>query len=128
MVPDDLLYTEQHEWIRVEGDTATVGITEHAQQQLGDLTFVELPNTGKKLSAGDEALSLESCKAAASVYAPAGGEVKEVNDALEDDPGLVNSEPYGGGWIYKMTLTSPGDLEKLMKPAEYERFLATQSE
>ncbi|MFP4052242.1 MAG: glycine cleavage system protein GcvH [Phycisphaerae bacterium] len=128
MVPDDLLYTEQHEWIRVDGQTGTVGITEHAQEQLGDLTFVELPDKGKKVRQGEEALSLESCKAAASVYAPAGGEISEVNDSLEDDPGLVNSDPYTDGWIYRLTLTSPADLEKLMKPTDYEKFLAAQDD
>jgi glycine cleavage system H protein len=124
MVPDDLKYTEQHEWIRLDGDTGTVGITEHAQEQLGDLTFVELPSPGMKVSAGDEALSLESTKAAASVYAPADGEIVEVNDALEDDPGKVNEDPYKGGWLYKLKVTDPAGLEKLMSPEEYEKFLA----
>ncbi len=126
MVPDDLLYTEQHEWIRMDGDVGTVGITDHAQQQLGDLTFVELPPAGTKLTAGDEALSLESCKAAASVYAPADGEITEVNEALEDDPGAVNEDPYNTGWLYKINVSDPAGLEKLMTPADYEKYLAAQ--
>jgi glycine cleavage system H protein len=126
MVPDDLKYTEQHEWIRMDGDTGTVGVTQHAQEQLGDLTFVELPPTGTKLSAGDEALSLESTKAAASVYAPADGEIVEVNESLEDDPGKVNEDPYNEGWLYKLKVTDAAGLEKLMSPTDYETFLARQ--
>ncbi len=122
MIPDDLSYTDQHEWIRLEGETATVGITDHAQQQLGDMTFVELPSPGQKCTKGQEVLSVESCKAAASVYAPADGEVTEVNDSLEDDPGLVNNEPYGQGWIYRMKLADPGQADDLMDPAAYKEF------
>ena len=126
MIPRDLKYTEQHEWVRAEGDALTVGITEHAQQSLGDITFVELPAAGTQVSRGDEACSIESCKAAASVYAPAGGKITEGNHAVEDDPGLVNSDCYGAGWIYKMEPGDPGELSKLMTPQQYERFLAEQ--
>lgn len=122
-VPDELLYTEQHEWVKLEGDTATIGISEHAQQQLGDITFVELPEVGDKLTAGGEACALESTKAAASIYAPADGEVTEVNEALEDDPAAVNSDPYGSGWIYKMKCSDASQLEKLMKADDYKKML-----
>ncbi|MGC9453520.1 MAG: glycine cleavage system protein GcvH [Phycisphaerae bacterium] len=122
-VPDELLYTEQHEWAKVEGDTVTVGISDHAQEQLGDITFVELPEVGDKLTAGGEACALESTKAAASIYAPADGEVAEVNEALEDDPAAVNSDPYGAGWIYKMKVSDSSQLDKLMKPDDYRKML-----
>ena len=125
-LPQDLLYTEQHEWIRVEGDTGTVGITDFAQNQLGDLTFVDLPPAGKKLTRGAEAVAIESCKAAASVYAPADGTVTESNTALEDDPGLVNTDAFGDGWIYKFTLTNRSQLDGLLKPEAYAKLLASQ--
>ncbi len=127
MIPDNLLYTEQHEWVKRDGSAVTVGITDHAQQQLGDMTFVELPEVGATLKQGDEALSVESAKAAAGVYAPADGEVTEVNESLEEDPGKVNAEPYDGGWMYKMSLTSPDQLSTLMDKAAYETFLQEQT-
>ena len=115
-------FTEDHEWIRVDGETATVGITDHAQEQLGDLVFVELPAVGKKLSKGKEAAVLESVKAASEVYAPADGEVTEVNEALNDDPGAVNRDAQGDGWFFKMKLSDPGQLEALMDEAAYKDF------
>jgi len=126
MVPQDLNYTDQHEWVRVEGNSATVGITDHAQQSLGDITFVELPEPGVELSRGDEACSIESCKAAASIYAPAAGKITEGNQAVETDPSLVNNDCYGGGWIYKMELSDPSELSKLMDARQYEKFLSEQ--
>ena len=126
MIPADRRYTDQHEWIRPAGLTATVGITDFAQDALGDLTFLDLPAPGKTLTKGDEAVAVESCKAAASVYAPAGGKVTEVNQALASDPGLVNREPFDGGWLFKMTLDNPSDLDDLMDAAAYEKFLESQ--
>ncbi len=123
MVPNDLAYTTEHEWIRIEGKTGTVGITDHAQHALGDLTFIELPDVGRQLSRGDEACAIESSKAAASIYAPVGGKVVEVNAALEDDPGLVNSDCYCKGWFYKIELSDPAEAEALLKPAGYEKLL-----
>ena len=126
MVPQDLLYTEQHEWIRVTEGAGTVGVTDYAQNALGDITFVELPEIGQEVAAGEEACAIESCKAAASIYAPAGGTITEANSAVEDDPALVNSDCYGEGWIYKIELKDESELSRLMTPEQYEQFLAGQ--
>jgi len=126
MVPKDLSYTREHEWIRVAEGIGTVGITDHAQAALGDITFVELPPVGQELAQGAEACAVESAKAAASIYAPAGGKVVAVNEALEDDPGVVNSDCYGEGWIYKIELDNPAEVDALMDPAAYEEFLAQE--
>ncbi len=112
-------YTEDHEWLRVEGDVATVGITDYAQEQLGDLVFVELPETGKSLSKGDTAVVVESVKAASDVYAPVDGEVTEANEALSADPALVNSAATGDGWLWKMKLSDTSQLDGLMDEAAY---------
>ena len=128
MIPTDLLYTEQHEWVKLEAGVATVGISDHAQNALGDITFVELPDQGATLSKGDEACAIESAKAAVSVYAPLSGKVTEVNSELEDDPGLINSEPYAQGWIYKIEPADPGELDSMMNAAKYEEFLAGQGD
>lgn len=120
MIPADLLYTEQHEWIKISGDTAVMGITDHAQNSLGDVTFVELPAIGKRVLQSEEVCSVESTKAASSVYAPAGGEVIEVNSELETAPELINQDPYGKGWICKLKLADKGDLEKLLTPEKYK--------
>jgi glycine cleavage system H protein len=125
-IPEELLYTDQHEWIRVEDGVGTVGITDYAQHALGDLTFVELPEMDGEVSQGEEACALESCKAAASVYAPASGTVVEVNQDLEDDPGLVNSDCYDRGWIFKVRLSSPDELSQLMGPAKYREFRSAE--
>ena len=126
-VPKDLTYTDQHEWIRVADGVGTVGITDHAQNSLGDVTFVELPVVGTKLARGDEACAIESAKAAASIYAPAGGTVVEVNADLESDPGLINAEPYGKGWIYRLRLDDGAEVGSMMTPEQYEAFLATEA-
>jgi glycine cleavage system H protein len=118
-VPESLRYTAQHEWIRPAGGSATMGITDYAQQSLSDITFVELPPVGRTVGRGEELGAIESCKAAASVYAPVGGEVTEVNRALEDDPGLVNRDPYGEGWICKLVVADPGELESLLTAEQY---------
>lgn len=116
-------YTEEHEWIAVEGDVGTVGISDYAQEQLGDVVFVEVPEVGKTLAEGDEAAVVESVKAASEVYAPVGGEVLEVNEVLEDNPGLVNEDAEGDGWFFKLRIEDPSELEDLMDEAEYKKFV-----
>jgi glycine cleavage system H protein len=118
-----IYYTDEHEWIRVKGGTATIGITDYAQEQLGDLVFVELPQVGTQLSKGDTAVVVESVKAASDVYAPVDGEITGVNDALSDNPALVNSAPAGDGWLWKMTLADKSQLEGLMDEAAYTKFV-----
>ncbi|MCT8997187.1 glycine cleavage system protein GcvH [Chelativorans intermedius] len=117
-------FTEDHEWIRVEGGIATVGITEYAQEQLGDLVFVELPEKGRALAKGETAVVVESVKAASDVYAPADGEISEVNEALSSDPSLVNTAPMGDGWLWKMRLADEGQLEGLMDEEAYKKSIA----
>jgi glycine cleavage system H protein len=116
-------YTDEHEWIDVEGDVATVGITDYAQGQLGDIVFVELPEVGAMIEQGKDAAVVESVKAASDVYAPITGEIVEVNPALEEDPALVNSAPEDGGWFFKMTIADPGELDKLMDEDAYKAFV-----
>ena len=118
-------FTREHEWIRVEGDTATVGISNHAQEALGDIVFVEVPETGRKLNKGQEAAVVESVKAASDVYSPAGGEVVEGNQAVADDPALINRDPEGDGWFFKIKLDNPGEGEGLMDEASYREWVAT---
>ena len=113
-------FTEDHEWIRVDGDVATVGITDYAQEQLGDLVFVELPETGRTLAKGDTAVVVESVKAASDVYAPVDGEIVEVNSALSSNPALVNSAATGDGWLWKMKLADEGQLSGLLDEAGYK--------
>lgn len=117
-------YTEDHEWVMVDGDEATVGISNHAQEQLGDIVFVELPEIGKRIDKGKEAAVVESVKAASEIYAPADGEVTAVNEALNDEPGMVNSDPEGNGWFFKMKLSSPDQVAQLMDEAAYKAFVA----
>jgi glycine cleavage system H protein len=116
-------FTEDHEWVALDGDIGTVGITDYAQEQLGDVVFVELPTTGTVLSKGDEAAVIESVKAAAEVYAPADGEVTEVNTALTDDPSVVNADAEGKGWFLKLRLSDPSALDGLMDAAAYAAFV-----
>ena len=118
-------YTRDHEWIRLDGDTATVGISEYAQEQLGDIVFVELPEVGKQLDKGAEAAVVESVKAASEVYAPVAGEVIAVNEALADAPGTVNDEPEGGGWFMKLKVANRADVEALMDAEGYKAYLET---
>jgi len=128
MIPADLRFTDQHEWAQIEGSVATVGISDYAQNALGDITFVELPIVGSDLTKGDEACAIESAKAAASIYAPLSGKVTEVNQQIEDDPGLINSDPYAEGWIYKIELADADQVASLMDAAKYEEFLAAQGD
>ena len=116
-------FTDEHEWIEVDGDTATVGITDYAQGQLGDIVFVEVPDTGAELTQGGDAAVVESVKAASDVYAPVSGTVVEGNAALADDPSLVNSDPEGTGWFFKLTLADTGQLDGLMDEAGYKDFV-----
>ena len=117
-------YTEEHEWIDVDGDVATVGITDYAQGQLGDIVFVEVPDTGAELSKGGDAAVVESVKAASDVYAPVDGTVTEGNAQLEEDPALVNSDPEGEGWFFRMTLADKSQLDGLMNAQAYKEFIA----
>ncbi len=119
----DLYFTDEHEWISVEGDKATVGITAYAQEQLGDVVFVELPEVGSSLEKGAQAAVVESVKAASEVYAGVSGEVTAVNEALVDDPAKVNADPQGDGWFFKLTLSDSGELSGLMDEAAYKSFV-----
>ena len=115
-------FTEEHEWIDVDGNTATVGITDYAQEQLGDIVFVELPDTGAQVAKGKDAAVVESVKAASDVYAPITGEVTEANQALDEDPALVNSSPEADGWFFKLTIADKGELDGLMDETAYKSF------
>ena len=121
----DIRYTKDHEYIRLEGDVATVGITDHAQEQLGDIVFVELPAIGKQVEQGAEAAVVESVKAASEVYAPVSGEVVEINGALEGEPAKVNADPLGDGWFLKLKIKDKSQFDALMSEAQYNEFLST---
>ena len=123
-IPEDLQYTQSHEWVRIEGETATIGITDHAQDELGDVVFVELPGEGDTFDAGESFGTVESVKAVSDLYAPVGGEVVEVNSALEDAPENINEDPYGEGWIVKLRTS---DEPHLLSPHEYEQVVAEES-
>ena len=123
-IPEDLQYTRSHEWVRIEGDTATIGITDYAQDELGDVVFVELPEEGATFDAGEPFGTVESVKAVSDLYTPVGGEVVEVNSALEDAPENINEDPYGEGWIVKLRTTDGADL---LSPEEYEKVVEEES-
>ena len=123
MVDEKLLYTKEHEWARIEGDTATIGITDHAQEMLGELVFVELPAVGKAVKRKDEIAVVESSKAASDVYSPVTGEVTEVNSELESSPELVNDDCYGKGWLCKLKVTDAGATKNLMDAKQYAEYL-----
>ncbi len=118
-VPADLKYTASHEWVRVAGDIATVGITDHAQHELSDVVFVELPASGRKVKAGEACAVVESVKTASDIYSPVSGEVTETNQAVVDDPSLANRAPYEAGWFFKLKLAQPAELDTLLTPAQY---------
>lgn len=120
----DIKYSEDHEWISVAGDVGTVGVTDYAQEQLGDVVFVEVPEAGKDVEKGDEAAVIESVKAASELYAPVSGAVTEGNEALADEPGKVNSDPMGEGWFFRIKLSDPSELDALMDEAAYKSFVA----
>ena len=123
-IPDDLQYTKSHEWVRMEDGTATIGITDHAQEELGDVVFVELPDVGATIEAGDSFGTVESVKAVSDLYTPVGGEVVEVNSSLEDSPEKINDDPYGEGWIVKVQTSEEADL---LSPEEYEKVVEEES-
>jgi glycine cleavage system H protein len=118
-VPVDLKYAKSHEWVRVSGDTAVIGITDHAQHELTDVVFVELPEVGRQVKAGEACAVVESVKTASDIYSPVSGEVVEVNKTVVDDPALVNREPFAGGWFYKIKLTNTAELVALLTPEDY---------
>ncbi len=117
-------YSKEHEWILVEGDTGTVGISDHAQEQLGDIVYVELPEIGAQLKQAAEAATVESVKAASEIYAPVSGEVVEINSELADEPAKVNTDPLGAGWFFKLKLGDPAELDALMDEASYQSYLS----
>jgi glycine cleavage system H protein len=123
-IPENLQYTETHEWLRLDGETATVGITDHAQAELTDIVYVELPKVGANLTARQQAAVVESVKAASDIYSPIGGAVVEVNGALENDPGLVNRDPYGEGWLFRLRIEAGEQIETLKEPAQYRELIA----
>lgn len=128
-VPGNLKYTRDHEWLRAEDDaTVTIGITDHAQAQLGDLVFVEAPEVGTSFGAGDAAAVVESVKAASDVYAPLAGEVVEANEDLADNPELINNDPYGEGWIYKLRVENPDALGELLGSDDYEAYAESEED
>ena len=118
-VPDDLKYAESHEWIRVDGDTGTVGITDHAQNELTDIVYVDPPQVGASVTAGQAAAVVESVKAASDIYSPVDGEVIEINESLAAEPALVNTSPYEDGWLYKVRLSNPSQIDALKSPDDY---------
>lgn len=123
-IPADLRYQTSHEWVRLEGDVITVGITDHAQEELTDVVFVELPAVGRAVDPGDPTAVVESVKAASDIYAPVGGEVVEANPEVEADPSLVNTDPYGKGWIFKIKVKNAADVEGLMDAAAYQAHIS----
>jgi glycine cleavage system H protein len=127
-VPEDLHYSKDHEWVRVEGDVAVVGITDYAQNSLGDVVYVELPKAGEEFAANESFGSVESVKAVSEVFSPVSGTVAEVNEALNDEPEKVNGDPYGEGWMIKVRMSSPLEVDSLLTAAEYEDFTKAETE
>jgi glycine cleavage system H protein len=127
-VPESLHYSKDHEWVRVDGDLAVIGITDHAQEQLGDVVYVELPKPGESFAANESFGSVESVKAVSEIFTPISGEVAEVNESLNDEPEKVNKDPYTDGWMIKMKMKSAGEVDSLLTAAEYEDFTKAESE
>lgn len=125
--PDDRLYSRSHEWIRVDGDVGTVGITDHAQKELGEVVFVDLPEVGEIFDAGQEFGTIESVKAVSELFLPITGEILEVNKVLADEPGAVNEDPHGEGWLVKVKVSSEGDLSRHLNAVDYEKFLEEEA-
>jgi len=123
-IPENLRYNPSHEWVRLDGDIATIGITDHAQEELTDVVFVELPALGRAVDAGDPTAVVESVKAASDIYAPVGGEIVEVNPGVENDPSLVNTDPYGDGWIFKIRVKDVSAVESMMDAAAYQAHIS----
>ena len=127
-VPEGLYYSKDHEWLKVEGDTGTVGITDHAQSALGDVVYVELPKAGDAFAAHDTFGSVEAVKAVSELFLPVAGEITEVNESLQDEPEKVNSDPYGDGWMVRVRLSNPGEVDGLLNAAEYEDYIKSDTE
>jgi glycine cleavage system H protein len=127
-VPEELQYSKDHEWLRVEGDVAVIGITDYAQNSLGDVVYVELPKVGERFEAHESFGSVESVKAVSEIFTPVGGEVVEVNESLADEPEKVNTEPYDGAWMIRIRMSNPGEVDSLLSAAEYEDFTKAESE
>jgi glycine cleavage system H protein len=123
-VPSDLKYAKSHEWVRVSGETATIGISDHAQHELTDVVFVELPEVGRKVKASESCAVVESVKTASDIYSPVSGEVTEANKVIVDNPALVNNEPYSGGWFFKVKLSNPSEVNSLLTPEAYSKFIS----
>jgi glycine cleavage system H protein len=120
-IPTDLKYAKSHEWVRVSGDTGTVGITDHAQHELTDIVFVELPAVGRQVKVGEACAVVESVKTASDIYSPVSGEIIEVNPAVVDNPALVNTDPHAAGWFYKIKLSNPAEIDALLSPEDYKK-------
>jgi glycine cleavage system H protein len=127
-VPEDLHYSKDHEWVRVDGDTATIGITDYAQNSLGDVVYVELPRPGDEFATNESFGSVESVKAVSEVFTPVAGEVAAINEALNDTPETVNADPYGEGWMIQVRMKNPGEVDSLLTAAEYEDFTKAESD
>lgn len=127
-VPEDLHYSKDHEWLRVEGDVAVIGITDYAQNSLGDVVYVELPKVGEQFAVNESFGSVESVKAVSEVFTPVSGTVTQVNDALADEPEKVNEDPYGQGWMIRLRMSKPGEVDSLLTAAEYEDFTKAETE
>ena len=125
-VPENLLYTKEHEWVKVDGDVATIGITDYAQDQLGDIIYVELPEVGRKVKQMEAVATVEAVKTAADVYAPVSGEVVEINEKLSEKPELLNQDPYGEGWMFRIKLENPDELKELLSPEEYRKLIEAE--
>lgn len=126
-IPSDLLYTKEHEWARLEDGVVTVGITTHAQEQLGDIVYVELPEKGASFAAGEEFGTVESVKAVSELYLPVDGEVTEINEKLEDSPEVINEDPYGDGWLVRIRISDSAQLDDLMKADAYQQFVEAEA-
>jgi len=127
-VPEDLHYSKDHEWVRVDGDQAIIGITDYAQNSLGDVVYVELPKANDEFAANEAFVSVESVKAVSEVFTPIAGVVVKINEALADEPEVVNSDPYGNGWMIRLKMSNPGEVDSLLTAAEYEDFTKAESE
>jgi glycine cleavage system H protein len=126
MYPENFRYTKEHEWVRVEGDTGVVGITDHAQEQLGDIVYIDLPKPGTRLEQGKPMGSVESVKAVSDIYAPVSGEVAEVNDLLTTAPEKLNADPHGEAWLVKIKLSAPGEIQQLLSAADYQKYVGAE--
>ena len=126
MYPENFRYTKEHEWVRVDGDTATIGITNHAQQELGDIVYIDLPKPGARAEQGKTMGSVESVKAVSDIYSPISGEVTEINPSLADAPEKLNEDPHGEAWLVKIKLSNPAEVEKLMSAAEYQAYIGAE--